>query len=155
MIEEDKKTVKKQVSAILDSSKKNKKTEILPDRIDLSVQKEIIEILSREYADTKAALNFSSSFQLLIAVILSAQSNDNQVNKITEKLFADYPDPWSIAQLNREDLEQYIRTCGLYKNKAKNILAACQMLCQKYNGQVPCDRELLMELPGVGRKTAN
>ena len=109
-------------------------------------QMAILAILEETYGGAKPALHFGSPFQLLIAVMLSAQTNDNQVNKITDA---------HMAQLSQEQLEAYIRTCGLYKNKAKNILATCQLLLAEYGGEVPADREALMRLPGVGRKTAN
>lgn len=117
--------------------------------------KKILDILEQEYHDTESALHFASVFQLLIAVILSAQTNDNQVNKITAPLFAEYPDCLSLSKLSAAELEQKIKTCGLYKNKAQNIAACCKMLLDEYNGEVPRDREALMKLPGVGRKTAN
>jgi endonuclease-3 len=115
----------------------------------------IIQILEDTYKGSKSALVFDSVFQLLIAVILSAQTNDNQVNKITAQLFSAYPDAKSMANLTVEQLEDYIRTCGLYKNKAKNIMQTVWILNQKYNGYVPKDLESLLSLPGVGRKTAN
>ncbi len=118
-------------------------------------QQKIVAILGEVYADTKAALRFDSVFQLLVAVILSAQTNDNQVNRITDSLFALYPDAAALAQVDQEELEGLIRTCGLYKNKAKNILAASRMLVEEFGGEVPDSREELMKLPGVGRKTAN
>ena len=118
-------------------------------------QMAILAILEETYGGAKPALHFGSPFQLLIAVMLSAQTNDNQVNKITDALFAACPDCAHMAQLSQEQLEAYIRTCGLYKNKAKNILATCQLLLAEYGGEVPADREALMRLPGVGRKTAN
>ena len=121
----------------------------------MTTQEKILQILENEYKDTGSALKFGSVFQLLIAVILSAQTNDNQVNKITEPLFAAYPDCKSFCTLSAEELEQKIKTCGLYKNKAQNIVKCCHILKEKYNGEIPQDRDLLMQLPGVGRKTAN
>lgn len=115
----------------------------------------ILDILAATYPDAKPALVFSNPFELLIATILSAQSTDEQVNKVTAKLFAHYKTPQEIAQLTQEQLEEYIKGCGLYKNKSKNILATCKILVEKYGGQVPDTLEQLMELPGVGRKTAN
>ena len=118
-------------------------------------KQQILKILESTYQEAKTALHFDSVFQLLVAVILSAQTNDNQVNKITKDLFARYPGPKDFLTLSQEELEQYIRTCGLYKNKAKNILAASRMICEQFDSQVPQTRENLMLLPGVGRKTAN
>lgn len=116
---------------------------------------EVLAILGTTYKDTKSALKFNSTYQLLIAVILSAQTNDNQVNKITDVLFVDHGTPETMVELSLEEMENYIKTCGLYKNKAKNVLATSRMLLEEYGGQVPDNREDLMRLPGVGRKTAN
>ena len=118
-------------------------------------EKEILRLLQREYQHMASALHFGSIYQLLVAVILSAQTNDNQVNKITEKLFEQYGTPETMATLSVDELEQFIKTCGLYKNKAKNVLAATKMILEEYGGDVPQTREELMLLPGVGRKTAN
>lgn len=115
----------------------------------------ILEILAVTYPDAKPALKFTNPFELLIATILSAQSTDEQVNKVTAKLFAHFKTPQEIAQLTQEELEEYVKGCGLYKNKSKNILATCKILVEKYSGLVPDTLEELMELPGVGRKTAN
>jgi endonuclease-3 len=115
----------------------------------------ILATLAEVYANDGPALKYNSVYQLLIAVILSAQTNDNQVNKITEKLFADYGTPEKMAELTVAELEEKIQTCGLYKNKAKNIAAANRMLLEEYGGVVPNTREELIKLPGVGRKTAN
>lgn len=116
---------------------------------------DVLDILAVTYKDTKSALKFNSTYQLLIAVILSAQTNDNQVNKITDVLFIDHGTPETMLELSLSEMEDYIKTCGLYKNKAKNVLATSRMLLEEYDGQVPDNREDLMRLPGVGRKTAN
>ena len=100
-------------------------------------------------------LTFNSTFELLIAVMLSAQSTDKGVNKATEKLFAVANTPEKILALGEEGLKEYIKTIGLYNTKAKNIIATCKILVEKYNSQVPDDRKALESLPGVGRKTAN
>jgi len=118
-------------------------------------RQKILEILEQTYRGSSSALHFTSPFELMVAVILSAQTNDNQVNKITKKLFKKYHTPEQFSQLSPEMLEQEIKTCGLYKNKAKNIIAASKLLMSQYAGQVPKTREELMSLPGVGRKTAN
>lgn len=115
----------------------------------------ILKILAEKYPDPRPALNFNSPFQLLIATMLSAQSTDKQVNKITNRLFADYPDLTCFLSLKQTELEEYIKSCGLYKNKAKNILASCKILQESYHGQVPASLDELIKLPGVGRKTAN
>lgn len=115
----------------------------------------VLTILEDIYQGSASALEFNSVFQLLVAVILSAQTNDNQVNKITRELFARYSKPEDFASLVPQELEQMIKTCGLYKNKAKNIIAAARKIISDFDGQVPQKREDLMLLPGVGRKTAN
>jgi endonuclease-3 len=115
----------------------------------------ILKILETHYGNTSTGLEFGTTYQLLISTILSAQATDVQVNKVTKKIFYEYPDPQSIIILSQNDLENTIRQIGLYKNKAKNILAATKMLLEEYNGKVPNSREELMKLPGVGRKTAN
>ena len=115
----------------------------------------IFQVLKEKYGDIGTALLYKTPFQLLIATILSAQTTDVQVNRITPRLFADYPDALSMGDLSKEKLEEYIKGCGLYHNKAKNILAAASVIWEKYGGEVPSDRESLTSLPGVGRKTAN
>jgi endonuclease-3 len=117
--------------------------------------KKVIDILLELYPDAKAELNFSNPFELLIATILSAQTTDIQVNKVTDKLFRDYKTPQDFIKLSEEELAEKIKSLGFYKNKSKNILATCRILVEKYQGKVPDTREELMKLPGVGRKTAN
>jgi endonuclease-3 len=117
--------------------------------------REILDVLEREYPDARPGLEFENPFQLLVATILSAQTTDKQVNSITRELFRLFPTPADIARLTPEELEPYIKRCGVYRNKAKNIVAACRMLVEKYGSEVPGDFEALTALPGVGRKTAN
>lgn len=117
--------------------------------------KAALDILSDLYKDAKPALIFNNVFELLVSVILSAQCTDVRVNKTTQKLFEKYNTPELIANMDVELLEDYIRSCGLYKNKAKNIQEASRMICEKFAGKVPQTREELMSLSGVGRKTAN
>lgn len=100
-------------------------------------------------------LEYGSEFQLLIAVLLSAQATDKSVNIATRKLFPAYPTPESIYALGQAGLEEFIKTIGLYKTKAKNTIATCKILIEQHNSQVPQNREALEALPGVGRKTAN
>lgn len=100
-------------------------------------------------------LNFSSPFELLVAVTLSAQATDVSVNKATDKLFPVANTAHSIYALGVDGLKEYIKTIGLYNNKAINVINACEILIEKYQGEVPEDREALEALPGVGRKTAN
>ena len=114
----------------------------------------IVERLEKIFTD-KPALNFSSNYELLVAVILSAQCTDERVNKITEVLFKEYNTPQKMLSLSSEHLEQYIFSCGLYRSKAKHILQASKDIVEKFNGQVPCTIKDLTSLSGVGRKTAN
>lgn len=118
-------------------------------------QKKILEVLSREYSQARTELNFSNPFELLVATILSAQSTDRQVNKITNSLFQKYSGPEDFARLTTEQLAGEIRGCGLYKNKSRQIIAASRDILEKYGGLVPDTREALEALPGVGRKTAS
>ena len=101
------------------------------------------------------ALRYETPSQLLVATLLSAQCTDQRVNQITAGLFRDHPDPEDVLRLSQEELESYIRSAGLFRNKARNILAATRALVEEHQGSVPHDREALMALPGVGRKTAN
>lgn len=131
----------------------------LPEReLQVSVDKstaQILTVLSRLYPDARTELVFSNNFELLIAVMLSAQCTDKQVNKITAKLFGKYRSPWDIAVLTPEELAWDIRECGLYRHKSKNIVNTCRLLVEKYASEVPGDMESLLSLPGVGRKSAN
>ena len=119
-------------------------------------QKEkLISDLLAAYPDAKCALDYGSDFQLLVAVVLSAQTTDVSVNKVTPALFAAAPGPGEMAALGQERLENYIRSIGLYKSKAKNVIALSGALVERFAGQVPCTFDELTSLPGVGRKTAN
>ena len=100
-------------------------------------------------------LEYASPFQLLIAVILSAQATDKSVNLATRKLFADAPTPQAMLALGEERLSDYINRIGLYRTKSKNVIATCRQLIELHTGEVPASREALEALPGVGRKTAN
>ncbi len=115
----------------------------------------IFEKLSKAIPEPTTELNYSSSFELLIAVVLSAQATDKGVNKATEKLFADANTPQDIAALGEEGLKVYIKSIGLFNSKAKNIILLCKRLLEQHDGQVPSQREDLEALAGVGRKTAN
>ena len=114
----------------------------------------VMEELGKLYPEAKPELRFRNPFETLIATILSAQCTDRRVNQVTEKLFPLYPDAFAMAKLEPEELEPLIRECGLYHNKAKNIVAACRALVERYDGKVPSTRKELMALPGVGQKTA-
>lgn len=114
----------------------------------------ILDALEGLYPEAQAELHFSNPYETLIATILSAQCTDKRVNQVTESLFRLYPDAESMSKITPEELEEHIRSCGLYHNKARNIIAACRALVEEYGGEVPCDRKKLMSLPGVGQKTA-
>ena len=114
----------------------------------------IIEELSRHYED-KPALNFSSAYELLIAVILSAQCTDERVNKVTAELFKEYNTPEKMLTLTKEELAKKIYSCGFYNTKAEHILSASKDIMDKFGGTVPSEIEPLRTLAGVGRKTAN
>ena len=116
---------------------------------------DMIETLKKTYPDAKCSLDFSTPFELLVAVILSAQCTDERVNKTTPALFASYTTPQDFVQIPLEDLENFIHPCGFYKTKAKNIKLTAQKILDEFDGQVPQNMKDLMSLPGVGRKTAN
>lgn len=116
---------------------------------------EIVKVFEQRDPNPRCELNFSNAFTLLVAVVLSAQSTDKGVNKATEALFKIADTPQKMLSLGLDNLKTYIKTIGLYNNKAKNIMALSQDLVEKHNGEVPCRREDLENLPGVGRKTAN
>lgn len=114
-----------------------------------------LDLLAQTYPDAAPQLDFTNAFELLIATMLSAQCTDKQVNKCTKVLFSVYKTPQAFAILSEDELTPYIKGCGLYKTKAKHILETCRILTEQYGGLVPRDRDTLMTLPGVGRKTAN
>ena len=116
----------------------------------------ILERLDQQYGTEYVCyLNHDNAWQLLIATILSAQCTDARVNIVTKDLFVKYPSVESFANAKLEELEQDIHSTGFYHNKARNIIACCKTLLEKYNGEVPSDMDALTSLPGVGRKTAN
>ena len=111
--------------------------------------------LADEYPGAECALVYHDAFQLLVATILSAQSNDEQVNKVTPALFAAYPSPASLAAASTSEIEPYLQSLGLFRNKAKSIVAMAAALVERFGGEVPGRMEDLTTLAGVGRKTAN
>jgi endonuclease III len=115
----------------------------------------IIDILEETYPDAHCELVHESAFELLVATVLSAQTTDKKVNQVTEKMFKKYNTPEAFAKIEQEELEKEIKEIGLYRNKAKNIIALSKMIIEEYNGIVPGTMEELTRLPGVGRKTAN
>ena len=114
----------------------------------------VMEALEALYPQAKPELNFSNPYETLVATILSAQCTDKRVNIVTSRLFPVYPDAFAMVKLTPEELEPMIRECGLYHNKARNIIAASKALVEQYDGRVPSTRKELMALPGVGQKTA-
>ena len=115
----------------------------------------IIEILKNRYPQALCALQYEKDYELMIAVRLSAQCTDARVNLVTPALFAAYPTLEDMAEANISDVEGYIHSCGFYRQKAKDIVLACQMLIRDYHRKVPDSMDELLKLPGVGRKTAN
>ena len=116
---------------------------------------EIIKLLSLNYPNPTTALNFSTPFELLVATILSAQTTDVQVNKVTKELFKTHPRPEDFAEMEAKELEEKIKSIGLFRNKAKFIVKTSKMILENYDGKVPETRKELIKLSGVGRKTAN
>ena len=115
----------------------------------------IIEALKKSYPDSVCALHYQKDYELMIAVRLSAQCTDARVNLVTPALFAAYPTLEAMASAPIEHVEELVHSCGFYKHKARDIVLACQMLLLKHGGKVPGTMEELLQLPGVGRKTAN
>jgi endonuclease III len=114
-----------------------------------------LDQIGEMFPDAHCELNHSNPFELIIAVSLSAQCTDTLVNKVTKDLFKKYKSPEDYLKVSLEELQNDIRSIGLYRNKAKNIQKLCRMLLEEYNGEIPADRDELTKLPGVGRKTAN
>jgi endonuclease III len=124
-------------------------------KVTRAVAAEELAILERTYPHAVTALEYTNPFELLIAVILSAQCTDARVNLTTPHLFAKYPDAESLARADQADVETIVKSCGFFRMKAKNIINAARGLVAEHGGKVPGDRESLEALPGVGRKTAN
>lgn len=116
---------------------------------------EIIKTVNSLYENPKCELVFSNNYELLVAVILSAQCTDKRVNQVTSELFKEYNTPEKMIELSQDELERKIRSCGFFHNKAKHILDASKEIVEKYNGEVPSDKAELKALAGVGEKTAN
>ena len=115
----------------------------------------VLGILEETYPDATTELIHQNPFQLLIATMLSAQTTDRQVNKVTPGLFERFPEAKALGEADVREIEELIKTCGFYKTKARNIKEACRIITERYNGRVPDTMEELTSLPGVGRKTAN
>lgn len=116
---------------------------------------QILDFFNSEFPNAKCELNYSSPYQLLVAVILSAQCTDKRVNMVTEQLFKVAPTPIKMLELGEDRLKQIIHSCGFYNNKSKSIISATKDIIEKHNGQVPNNMQQLCKLSGVGRKTAN
>ncbi|MCK9575086.1 MAG: endonuclease III [Clostridia bacterium] len=123
--------------------------------MDKNKIKEIFNLLKRMYPNAKSELNYSTNFELLVAVILSAQCTDKRVNIITSELFKEYNTPKAIGTLPPEKLENLIKSCGLYKSKTVHLIKCSKQILEKFNGEVPNNLNDLISLSGVGRKTAN
>lgn len=115
----------------------------------------VLDLLELEYPDASCELNYDNAFQLIIAVVLSAQTTDVRVNKVTPSLFERYPSAKELAAAEQEDVQELIREIGMYKTKSKNIIALSKKLIEDFDGEVPDDEASLVSLPGVGIKTAN
>lgn len=115
----------------------------------------IIECLKLAYPDATCSLDFTTPFEMMISVMLSAQCTDERVNKTTPNLFCKYNTPEEMVKVDIKELEEIIHPCGFYKNKAKNIILASEMIIEKYGGEVPKQIDELVKIPGVGRKSAN
>ena len=127
-----------------------KSGEFMKEKVDA-----IINVLEQRYPDALCALHYSKDYELMIAVRLSAQCTDARVNLVTPALFAAYPTLEDFANADITDVENYVHSCGFYRQKAKDIVLACQMLIDNYDSKIPNSMEELLKLPGVGRKTAN
>lgn len=120
-----------------------------------SYARKVLRRLKKGYPDATCSLTYDSALQLLIATILSAQCTDVRVNQVTPALFEKYPTAQDFAEASLDDLEKMIQSTGFYRNKAKNIRECCRILTTEHEGEVPDEMERLVQLPGVGRKTAN
>lgn len=135
--------------------KRKENTEGLQQPSGQNRVKAILSILEELYPDARCSLNFQTPLELLVATVLSAQCTDERVNQVTPDLFKKYPTAQAYAEAGLEELENDIRSTGFYRNKAKNIQAACRILAERFAGGIPADLEVLVQLPGIGRKTAN
>jgi endonuclease-3 len=137
---------------------KVKMTKKLPKYPKLATKSEILEIKEiflKHYPNSVTELNYNNLYELLIAVMLSAQCTDKRVNIITPALFKKYPSIKELANANLDDVKELIKSCSFFNNKAKNLIAMAQMVLNDYNGQIPLNQKELVKLPGVGQKTAN
>lgn len=121
----------------------------------MSDKKQIFEILKNKFPAADCELHFNNNYELIVAVILSAQCTDKRVNIVTPNLFKKYPTVKDLANANEQELKNIIHSCGFYNNKSKNLIAMAKDVCQKFGGEIPSDYDDLISLSGVGRKTAN
>jgi len=128
---------------------------IIKKKLNKTQVYEILDKLEKLYPEAGCELNFNTPFQLLVATMLSAQSTDKSVNKVTDKLFQLYPEVDDFLSLTQAQLEEHIKSIGLYRTKSSNIISMCKEIKTRFNGKVPDSMEDLLSLPGVGRKTAN
>jgi endonuclease-3 len=124
-------------------------------KVDKDTARSELQILHRAYPDAETALHFSNPYELIIAVILSAQCTDARVNMTTPALFKKYPTPEKLAKAKQEDVEQIIKSCGFFRTKAHNIINCARGIVENHGGEIPRYRDALEALPGVGRKTAS
>ncbi|MBP2057084.1 endonuclease-3 [Lactobacillus colini] len=117
--------------------------------------REVLKRIASMYPDAKGELKWDTVFHLLCAVLMSAQTTDKMVNSVTPKFYVDYPDSFALAAADITDIEDHIKTIGLYRTKAKHLKETAQIISSTYNGEVPKDKKKLVKLPGVGEKTAN
>lgn len=122
---------------------------------DKRIAEILVELLEKEYPDAECSLDYMKDYELLFSVRLAAQCTDERVNKVTPALFEAYPTLESIAAASPSDIEPYIRSCGFFRGKARDIVGAAKMILDEYDGKVPGNMDDLLKLPGVGRKTAN
>ncbi|MBP8646331.1 MAG: endonuclease III [Syntrophobacteraceae bacterium] len=115
----------------------------------------VLQLLDRMYPEARCSLHFHNPLELLVATILSAQCTDERVNRVTPALFEKYPTARDYADAPIEELEAHIKSTGFYRNKARNIRECCKIIAERFGGEVPQDLDLLVQLPGIGRKTAN
>jgi len=127
----------------------------MPDKMTETRSKKILSLLYDFYGETVPDLNFRNIFELTISVVLSAQTTDRQVNGVTGELFKKYPDFKSLGEADHSDVERIVRSTGFFRTKSKNIILLSRMVCSRFGGVLPDKLEDLVELPGVGRKSAN
>ena len=132
-----------------------KKEQKFPKLVKKDEIEKIKELFLKHYPDSVTELNYTNLFELLVAVMLSAQCTDKRVNIITPELFKKYPTPKDMANADIEDIKEIIKSCSFFNNKAKNLIALSKMIVEEFNNEIPLEQKKLIKLPGVGQKTAN